>query len=151
MAINGQTGYRRIGSFAACALILALSGAGTAGAEVDGESVTVEFGLSADVCCGQPIVSTKAACQLRLPPGANGFDVLDAAVSHGCIDSYDAAGSQLRCISGVCARTYVNRPGPYPFSVSAGSYWAAPNLHSFSAYDGAEFIANYVTYVCPAC
>ena len=64
---------------------------------------TVTVHLDVDLATAVPV----ADCDVVVTTGANGIDVLDQAVSDGCIDSYDSRpfaefGEQVTCINGIC-------------------------------------------------
>lgn len=68
-----------------------------------------------------------AGCRLSVPAGSDGFNVLDAAVSTGCIDSYDVVdygpnARYLTCVDGICGQDAPTWLLPAP-QVFAGTTW----------------------------
>ena len=111
--------------------------------------VTVTFGVSAGT-----YVPTSAACPLTVAAGANGVDVLEAAVAKGCITSYQTVafefGTFVSCIDDVCGQTVAAPP-----VASAGTYWNMYEngvstwygVDGFSAEDGDELAFAYTGWI----
>lgn len=135
--------------FATRVLLLALVIPGPAFAATDDGNVTVGFDLSLNLLAGgagvhHPTPYTYDACQLSVPSGSNGYDVLNAAVSQRCITSYSATLDRVTCIDEVCARTYqpIECPiGLCGFGVKGD--WDTSCLTGFRASEGGVFWASY--------
>lgn len=65
--------------------------------------VPVTFSLSA----GSHVLPDVKTCEVLVPAGADGADVLDAAAAQGCISGWVAGfgGAYASCIDGVCEQT----------------------------------------------
>lgn len=94
-------------------------------------------------------------CHVVVIEGANGLQVLDAAVATGCIESYETEwgspwpwGSErwlrLRCVDDLCDQTFT-------LAGVATRWWTGPNmaLDDGFATEGAVMEAMYTKWVCP--
>lgn len=114
--------------------------------------------VTLDVSLGDDRVD-HARCGLTVPAGADGFDILDAAVAKGCIDSYEsvdygAYGRFLTCIDGICGVDAPTWALPVPVAY-AGSTWnltindrfATVGLDAYAARAGDEVGLTYTAYL----
>jgi hypothetical protein len=116
---------RRLAAVAVLAVAMAQGPASAA-------PVTVRFGISV----GAP-TPLSAFCPVRVPAGADGLAVLDAARARRCILSYRAEyypglGHYIRCIDGICA---IDRPVFL-------AYWAMFENGRYTSYGVDGFRAN---------
>jgi len=100
-----------------------------------------------------------AVCDVAVPTGSDGFNVLDAAVAAGCIDSYDAIdfggayGRFLTCIDEICGQDAPTWALPVPVAY-VGTTWnftiddayASVGLETYVAHAGDELGLTYATY-----
>lgn len=119
-------------------------------------TVTLDVSLADDA-------ADYANCNVAVPVGADGFDVLDAAVTAGCIDSYDAIdfggayGRFLTCIDGICGQDAPTWALPVPVAY-IGTTWnftiddefASVGLETYVAHAGDELGLTYAPYAFPA-
>lgn len=123
----------RLATITALLLITATTSASAAAANVtlDLEALGVDY----------------KACEVAVPVGSNGGDVLDAAVGAGCISSWSYTdfgfGRFVDCIDGVCgtAATF------WEFSVNGVS--ASFGIDDYHAAPGDVVGFNYVEWVVP--
>ena len=116
------------------------------------QTVRVTFGMSAG-----RYAPTGAACPLTVAAGANGLDVLDAAVAAHCIVSYSTVtyagyGTFVTCINAVCGNSGTGTLGTYwNMYENGGSTWYG--VDGFSADEGDELAFAYQEFcfeaVCP--
>lgn len=73
--------------------------------------VTVHLSLTA----GSHLAPAYHACDVVVPAGSNGKDVLDAAAAQGCIDSvdYGFGGAFVECIDDLCGQNVANTFGTF--------------------------------------
>lgn len=144
--------------FATGVLLLVLGTTGIATADTGDENVTVDFRLSTRVYLAQfdsePFDGPP--CQLSVALGANGIDVLDAAVAQRCIISYslkdpETSHARVECIDGVCNHDYeAHVPPCIPCGnpLVAYSVWYTSALTTFAAESGSVWEAEYRTRGC---
>lgn len=119
-------------------------------------SVTLDVSLGDDAL-------DHAVCELTVPAGADGFDILDRAVSTGCISSYDAVdfggayGRFLTCIDEICGQDAPTWALPIPvayvgttWNVTIDDAYATVGLETYEAAAGDELGLTYGPYAFPA-
>jgi hypothetical protein len=111
--------------------------------------VTVHFKVSISpqvVWYGVPLHAV--ACNVTVASGANGVDVLAAAVRKGCIMSYTLTGPSAKCVDKVCRIDASGLPAAswlvYENRVLIRPYPYGPDLYGFVACDGCIFDIRYV-------
>ncbi len=113
--------------------------------------------VTLDVSIGDDLVD-HAVCGVTVPAESDGFDVLDAAIASGCIDSYSAVdyggyGRFLTCVDEICGVDAPTWAIPVPI-LYAGTTWAftiddtfaTVGLDSYQVAAGDEIGLTYTHY-----
>ena len=109
--------------------------------------------VTLDVTLLEPFVAVPVAgtCAVSIPEGADGFEVLDAALGSGCIGSYEATGSEndpfgrfLVCVNDVCDPTGDGTALYWRFGVNGQA--ASVGLDQFEAADRDALSVSLTTW-----
>lgn len=136
MRISRCTPLRlRRGFFIAATLLVVATAVGALPAGAASSTVPVTLRISA----AEPATTAElATCTMTVADGADGITVLDAAVTAGCIDSYETQtyagiGTFVRCIDGLCGA---------PDEALNLTYWRMTENGSLTAYGVDDFTAE---------
>ena len=102
-------------------------------------NVTVRFGISA-------WHYKPGACLVSVAQGANGLDVLDAAIAKGCIQDYEMDGEWLQCVTIAAGQPVCSDVDDDPLCCGT-LYWAIyEDLGAVSPHALSGFSAGTITH-----